>query len=185
MCLHWFTNYLGNWVGFPTIPSQVLVSFNPQLSKGKPSLQLPSPTHAKQSKCRILSGGDYWAERVDRHTVKWRLFLGGSCNDYLERVAQEYLQNIGNENAKKEAASRDKIQQEIESTIPFLNRFRRYEAEILQTDGVGQKLARANLISTEVGGLVWWLEDLLCQAMAGRISFEAKYTAGQLMYQLK
>lgn len=115
--------------------------------------------------------------------MKWHFFLGGSHTDYLERVAQRYLKNMGNECRKKEARSKNEIQREIDTTTAFQTRFRSYEARILQEDGAGQKLEQACLISAEVGRVIRCLEDLLCHAMAGRLSFEANYIARQLMYQ--
>ena len=90
---------------------------------------------------------------------------------------------LGKEGAKEEVKGKDEIQREIDNVTAFQVRFRRYEAEILQEDGVGEKLARSNVITTQVEGVIRSLEDILCQAMTGCISFEAKYTARQLMYQ--
>ena len=90
---------------------------------------------------------------------------------------------LGKEGAKEEVKGKDEIQGEIDNATAFQVRFRRYEAEILQEDGVGEKLARSNVITAQVEGVIRSLEDILCQAMTGCISFEAKYTARQLMYQ--
>ena len=90
---------------------------------------------------------------------------------------------LGKEGAKEEVKGKDEIQGEIDNATAFQARFRRYEAEILQEDGVREKLARSNVITAQVEGVIRSLEDILCQAMIGCISFEAKYTARQLMYQ--
>jgi len=122
---------------------------------------------------------------IDRYTVKWRQFLGGPSTDYLERAAQKYLCQVilGHKGVKDEALGKNNIEIEIDKATSFQTCFQCFEAEILQADGVGQKLTQANVMSCEVGGVIEWLEDLLCHAMLVCITFQAKYTSWQLLYQ--
>ena len=84
---------------------------------------------------------------------------------------------------KKENIRKDEFECEIASVAGFQEKFRQFEAEILQEDGVGDKLEKAALMSKNTGEVVSWLEDLLCHSLIGRISFEATYLAGQFLYQ--
>lgn len=134
---------------------------------------------------RVLTGIAFWVEQVNRYTIKWRYFLGGSCSEYLERVAQQYIRNLGKgSEKKKDQTGRDDILREIDKVNTFQMRFRQLEAEILQEDGAGERLVEVTKTSSEVGEVIWCLEDLLSQAMVSRISFEAMYTMRRFMYQV-
>ena len=132
---------------------------------------------------RVLTGAEFWPERVERYTIKWHLFLNGPPADYLERVAQRYIRNLGKESMKKEKIRKDEFEREIASVAAFQEKFRHFEAEILQEDGVGEKLEKAVLMSKNMGEVICWLEDLLYQSLVGRISFEATYLGGRFLYQ--
>jgi hypothetical protein len=84
---------------------------------------------------------------------------------------------------KEEVIGKKDIEIKIDKATSFQMHFRSYEVEIPQVEGVGKKLTQANVMSCEVGGVIEWLEDLLCHVMVGRIPFQAKYTAQQLLYQ--
>ena len=99
-------------------------------------------------------------------------------------MAKRYIRNLGKESMKKENLRKDEFEREIASVAGFQDKFRHFEAEILQEDGVGDKLEKAALMSKNTGEVVSWLEDLLCQSLVGRISFEATYLAGRFLYQI-
>ena len=84
---------------------------------------------------------------------------------------------------KKEKIRKDEFECEIASVAAFQEKFRHFEAEILQEDGVVEKLEKAVLMSKNTGEAICWLEDLLYQSLVSHISFEVTYLGGQFLYQ--
>ena len=122
----------------------------------------------------LRSSVSYWLDRVNNQTVALRLHYGGRpTTDYVEAVAQQYL------HSNKE----DDISKHLRIVSKHQSLFRRFEAEILQADGVGEGLEKAERMSREVTQVIVWLEELLCQAMVGLLSFQAQYLAKRYMYQ--
>jgi hypothetical protein len=110
---------------------------------------------------------------VDRQTVALRLHYSGRATDYVEAVVQQYLRSNNHSD----------ISRHIHVISKHQSLFRRYEAEILQVDGVGTALEKAEGMSRETTQVIVWLEELLCQAMVGLLSFQATYLAKRFMYQ--
>ena len=105
--------------------------------------------------------------------IMLRLHYAGTLRDYVERQAQSYLLD-----SNKKALSKH-----IQFLMKYQASFHRYEGEILQLEGVGPGLEKAETMSREVTEVIVWLEELLCQAMVGMLSFQAVYLAKRFMYQ--
>lgn len=115
----------------------------------------------------------FWLDRAECRTIALRLHYGGTPQEYLERQAQNYLRDM----------SKNIFTKQIKFLSKFQASFRRYEGEILQLDGVGPGLEKAERMSREITEVIVWLEELLCQAMVGLLSFQAVYLAKRFMYQ--
>lgn len=105
--------------------------------------------------------------------IALRLHYSGTPQEYLERQAQNYLRDT----------SKNIFTKQIKFLSKFQASFRRYKGEILQLDGVGPGLDKAERMSREITEVIVWLEELLCQAMVGLLSFQAVYLAKRFMYQ--
>lgn len=115
----------------------------------------------------------YWLDRTNCKTIALRLHYAGTPQEFLEKQAQSYLRDT-NKNA---------LSKHIKYLTKFQSSFRRYEGEILQLEGVGPGLEKAERMSREVTEVIVWLEELLCQSMVGLLSFQAVYLAKRFMYQ--
>lgn len=67
----------------------------------------------------------------------------------------------------------------------FRTYFRRYEAQLLQLDGTSDRWQKVRNMTDEVGEIIIWLEQLLCDAMVGTLTFQAAYLARGYSYQNK
>lgn len=121
----------------------------------------------------LRSSVNYWLDQVNSQTIALKLHYGGRATDYVEAVAQQYLRSNKNDDISKHIRTMSKHQ----------SLFRRFEAQILQEEGVGEGLEKAEGMSREVTQVIVWLEELLCQAMIGLLSFQALYLAKRYLYQ--
>ena len=110
---------------------------------------------------------------MNSQTIALKLHYGGRATDYVEAVAKQYLRSNKTDDISKHIGIMSKHQ----------SLFRRFEAEILQAEGVGEGLKKAEGMSQEVTRVIVWLEELLCQAMIGLLSFQALYLATKYLYQ--
>lgn len=67
----------------------------------------------------------------------------------------------------------------------FRTYFRQYEAQLLQLDGTSDRWQKVRNMTDEVGEIIIWLEQLLCDAMVGTLTFQAAYLARGYSYQNK
>jgi len=65
----------------------------------------------------------------------------------------------------------------------FWTYFWKYEAHLLQLDGVSDRWRKVWEMTLEVGDIVCWLEQLLCEAMTGILTFQAGYLVKGFTYQ--
>jgi len=69
--------------------------------------------------------------------IALKLHYGGRATDYIEAVVQQYLQSNKNDDISKHICIMSKHQ----------SLFRRFEADILQAEGVGEELEKAEGMS--------------------------------------
>ena len=93
----------------------------------------------------------------------------------MESAAQDYLRTT-----KTQALSN-----RISVMEKFRTYFRRYEAQLLQLDGPSNRWQKVQRMTGEVGEIIIWLEQLLCDAMVGTLTFQAAYLAKGFSYQSK
>ena len=93
----------------------------------------------------------------------------------MEAAAQDYLRTM-----KTQALS-----DRISIMEKFRTYFRHYEAQLLQLDGTSDRWWKVQRMTGEVGEIIVWLEQLLCDAMVGTLTLQAAYLAKGYLYQSK
>lgn len=91
----------------------------------------------------------------------------------MEAAAQDYLRSTKTHTLSDRITIMEK----------FRTYFRRYEAQLLQLDGMSDKWQKVQKMTLEVGEIISWLEQLLCDAMTGTLTFQAGYLAKGFAYQ--
>ena len=102
-----------------------------------------------------------------------RLHLHGCSKLYVEVAAQDYLHTTKTES----------LSDRIKDLEKFRTYFRTYEAHLLQLDGVSERWRKVRDMTLEVGDIICWMEQLLCEAMTGILTFQAGYLAKGFAYQ--
>lgn len=116
---------------------------------------------------------EYWAYQADGRHTQLRIHLHACSKSYVEAAAQDYLRTTKTES----------LSDRIEDLEKFRTYFREYEAHLLQLDGVSDRWRKVRDMTLEVGEIVCWLEQLLCDAMTGILTFQAGYLARGFAYQ--
>jgi hypothetical protein len=116
---------------------------------------------------------EYWAYQADGRHTKLRIHLHGCSKTYVEAAAQDYLRTTKTES----------LSDRIEDLEKFQTYFRKYEAHLLQLDGVSDRWRKVREMTFEVGDIIRWLEQLLCEAMTGILTFQVAYLAKGFAYQ--
>ena len=93
----------------------------------------------------------------------------------MEEAAQGYLRTTKTHTLSNRISIMEK----------FRTYFRRYEAQLLQLDGMSDRWQKVRNMTDEVGEIIIWLEQLLCDAMVGTLTFQAAYLARGYSYQNK
>lgn len=119
------------------------------------------------------SDPDYWVYRADNRYTQLRVGIEGCSKSYVEAAAQDYLRSTKTHTLSRRITVMEK----------FRTYFRRYEAQLLQLDGTSDRWQKVQKMALEVGEIISWLEQLLCDAMTGILTFQAGYLAKSFAYQ--
>ncbi len=129
--------------------------------------------------CRRSSELAATLDELEHLGQRFSLLTENSPRCFAESIYHKYLSTI---NSRCPRGFRSLIDNAITQLSTLENSAWEYEHVVLNLAGVRKEMAYVQTILTPIGQLIYWLEDILCEAMIDLDSLQVKYDSQELAF---